>query len=73
MTPIESIHDVRLVTLIGVVIDVAEELALASCQDTDYIIARALYVANKNVHEQGEEKYMEHLQNHYPILKEAIN
>ena len=72
MTPIESTCDVRLVTLIGVAINVIEELAVCTHKDPDLILAEALFLANKNVHEKGEEEYSNQLETQYPMLSEAI-
>ncbi len=73
MSPIVSPHDTRLVTLIGVVIDLAEELALVNDLNPSENLANALYIANKNVHEIGEEDYINKLATGYPILKKAIS
>ena len=72
MTPIESPYDVRLVTLIGVAINVIEELAVRIEKDPDLILAEALFMTNKNVHEKGEEGYSNRLNDQYPMLAEAI-
>lgn len=68
-----SVEDVRLVTLIGVVINTIESLAVESDEDPDLILSRALYVTNKRIHEMGTNCYLEKLTNHYPLLKEAIS
>lgn len=72
MTPIESTCDIRLVTLIGVAINVIEELAVHTDENPELILAEALFLANKNVHEKGEEEYAKKLQFDYPVLAEAI-
>ena len=72
MSPIVSPHDVRLVTLIGVAVDLAEELALYKHQNPSENLAASLYLANKRVHEKGEEEYLGKLATDYPLLKEAI-
>lgn len=72
MTPINSIDDVRFVTLIGVAMDAIEELALALGKDPEQILSENLYRANKKIHELGEEKYARKLITYYPILLEAI-
>lgn len=73
MTPIESIYDVRLVTLIGVVVNSIETLALEMSVNPEQLLAEYLYLANKKLHETGEEEYMNKLQKFYPILDEAIS
>lgn len=73
MTPISSPYDVRLVTLIGVAINVIESLALATDTDPDKILANHLYLTNKYVHEMGEQAYIDDLTNNYPLLQEAIS
>ena len=72
MPPIVSPYDTRLTTLIGVAIDLAEELALYKHQNPSENLAASLYLANKRVHEWGEETYINKLATDYPILKEAI-
>ena len=67
-----SPYDIRLVTLIGVAIDLAEELALYNGSTPSEWLASSLYVANKNVCQRGEELYINKLATDYPILKEAI-
>ena len=73
MTPISSAYDVRLVTLIGVAINVIESLALATDTDPDKILAEHLYLTNKQVHELGEQSYIDDLTDNYPMLCEAIS
>ena len=73
MSPIVSPYDTRLVTLIGVAIDLAEELALCRGGSPEERIASSLYIANKNVHEKGEDNYINKLATEYPLLKEAIS
>lgn len=73
MTPIESPHDTRLMTLIATAINVIESLALATDIDPDKILAEHLYLANKAIHELGEESYFDDLVTNYPLLKEAIS
>ncbi len=72
MTPIESKHDVRLMTLIGVAINSIESLALATDVNPEQLLAEYLYISNKMIHEHGEEVYLERLSHNYPLLKEAI-
>ncbi len=72
MPIIMSPYDIRFVTLIGVVIDLAEELALYKHQNPSENLATSLYLANKRVHEWGEEKYLNKLATDYQLLKEAI-
>lgn len=73
MTPISSPCDVRLVTLIGVAMNVIESLALATDTDPDKILAEHLYLTNKRVHEIGEDLYLEDLTSNYPLLQQAIS
>lgn len=72
-TPITSPEDVRLVTLIGVAINVVESLAIESGNDPDFILSKELYLTNKRIHEMGTNCYLEKLTSHYPLLKDAIN
>ena len=72
-SPITSPEDIRLATLIGVVISTVESLAIESDEDPDLILSRALYLTNKRIHEMGTNCYLEKLVSHYPLLKEAIN
>lgn len=72
-TPITSIDDTRLVTLIGVAMNVIESLAIEEDNDPDSILARELYLTNKQVHEVGTACFLEKLANHYPLLEAAIS
>lgn len=72
MTPIESQYDTRLITLIGLAINVIESLAIAKNVNPEEILASHLYLANKYVHEVGEEVYLHKLTKDYPLLEEAI-
>lgn len=72
MTPIESLHDVRLVTLVGVAINAIETLAILKDKDPETILAEYLYLTNSYVNNVGEEVYIQKLQGHYPLLEEAI-
>ena len=72
MTPITSIHDVRLVTLIGVAMNTIESLALETDVNPEQLLAEAMYMSNKCVHELGEQGYIERLSTNYPLLSEAI-
>jgi hypothetical protein len=72
MTPIVSQYDVRLVTLIGVVIDVIGDQALATDNSPEQLLAESLYRVNKQVHAVGEASYIDQLHTCYPLLKEAI-
>lgn len=62
----------RLLTLIGVAINLSEELAIWNNQNSREAMAEALYLTNKKIHEHGEEDYMDRLVRDYPILAEAI-
>lgn len=73
MTPIASVYDVRLVTLIGVAINVIESLALATDVNAETILAEHLYLTNKQVHELGEQAYIDDLTDNYPLLQQAIS
>ena len=72
MTPIESMNDIRLLTLIATTMDVIEDLAFANSEDPDYILARALYRANKSIHEYGESIVVNKLLSAYPLLNDTI-
>lgn len=72
-SPIASIDDVRLVTLIGVAINVIESLAIEEDNDPETILARELYLTNKYIHDMGTACYLHKLASHYPLLKAAID
>ncbi len=72
-TPINSIDDVRLVTLIGVAINVIEDYGLQNDIDPETVLAKYLYIANRQVLSAGTNCYLEKLIDHYPLLNEAIN
>lgn len=71
--PITSQDDTRLVTLIGLAMSVIESLAIEEDNDPDAILARELYLTNKQVHEVGTHCYLEKLTSHYPLLREALS
>ena len=73
MTPIESKDDVRLVTLVGVAINVIEELAILTDVSPNEILAEYLYFTTLKQLELGTTQYMTKLATHYPILYRAIN
>jgi hypothetical protein len=73
MTPICSQYDVRLVTLVGVVIDVIGEQALLSGDSPEQLLAESLYRVNKKVHAIGEADYINQLTTCFPLLLEAIS
>ena len=73
MNPILSPDDTRLVTLLGVTMDTIGELALRTGNNPEEILAKALYRANKRIHEIGTERTMNELTVCYPLLKEAIS
>jgi hypothetical protein len=72
-TPVTSPEDIRLVTLIGITINVIESLAIQNDLDPEFILSKELYLTNKRIHEIGTNCYLEKLTSHYPLLKEAIN
>jgi hypothetical protein len=72
MTPIETEDDLRLVTLIGVVIDLIGEQALMLNHSPETLLAESLYRVNKNVNVMGTERYINQLCTCYPLLREAI-
>lgn len=71
-SPITSIDDVRLVSLIGVAINAIEALALEEDCDPETILGRELYLTNKYIGNMGTASYLEKLAHHYPLLKAAI-
>lgn len=71
-SPITSIDDVRLVTLIGVAINTIESLAIEEDNDPETILARELYLTNKQIGNMGTACYLHKLTSHYPLLKAAI-
>lgn len=71
-SPITSIDDVRLVTLIGVAINTIESLAIEEDNDPETILARELYLTNKQIGNKGTACYLHKLTSHYPLLKAAI-
>ena len=72
MKPIESLYDTRFVTLISVVIQSLEELALLTDHDPNTLLAEYLYKSNKELHEIGEHPVVCKFLDHYPLLNEAI-
>lgn len=72
-TPVTSLEDIRLVTLIGVTINAIKSLAIATDEDPEFILSKELYLTNKCIQEMGTNCYLQKLVSHYPLLKEAIN
>lgn len=72
MTFIESKYDTRLVTLIGLAINVIETLAIAQDTNPEEILATHLYLTNKYLHEVGSDIYFNKLAAHYSLLEEAL-
>ena len=72
MTPIESIHDARLVALIGVAINVCESLALEIDKEPNTVLAEHLFLADRYIQNLGTDIYINKLCSHYPLLEEAI-
>ena len=72
MTPIESLNDVRMATLVGLAINLCESLALANNQEPDTVLAEHLYLAQKYVGNVGTDVYVSKLIGHYPLLEETI-
>ena len=73
MTPIISRDDHRLVTLVGVAINVIEELAVITDCSPNEILSEYLYLTSKKQLEMSNTIYMNKLATHYPILDEAIS
>lgn len=73
MSPIESIYDCRLVTLLATLMSLVETLALELDSDPDTLIAEYLYYQTKKVYSQGEEDVLNKIQSSFPILVEALD
>ena len=73
MTPIESQHDVRLVTLLGVAMTAFETLSLELNVNSDLLLAETLYLVTKQLHEVGEEEYQNKLVESYPLLNTILD
>jgi hypothetical protein len=73
MNPICSEYDRRLVTLIGVVIDIIGEQAMLTGASPEELLAVSLYRTSKEIVSVGEEHYVNRLHTCFPILKEAIS
>ena len=71
-TPIESVNDVRLVTLVGVAISVIESLALERDENPDKLFSDHLFLTNKYIHSIGGDAYIERMKSNYPMLAEAL-
>lgn len=72
MTPIDSMEDLRLLTLIGVAMEAIEELALIQNIEPELLLAELLFKANKELLEQGTQPMSNKLLNCYPVLNQAI-
>lgn len=73
MSPIKSVYDVRLLTILSITMDVIEQLTLLTDTNSDTILAEALYRSNKQIHEIGEQPIANKLMSSYPILTEALD
>ncbi len=72
MTPIESIYDVRLTVLLRTLMDVIECLAIQTDCSPEQLLSDHLFISTKRVHQYGEDTTMIKLQDHYPMLTEAL-
>jgi len=73
MNPIVSRYDVRLITLIGVAINALEAAGLETDVNPEQLLSDYLYLVTRQVHEVGEEQYLDKLATNYPMLNEAIS
>lgn len=73
ITPIESICDVRLVTLLDVLMQTLETLSLSTDCNAEQLLSDSLFLSTKKIHEVGEEKTIGKMVRCYPILKEALD
>jgi hypothetical protein len=73
ITPIESIYDVRLVTLLNVLMGFAETVSLSTNCNAEQLISDSLYLTTKKIHEIGEQDVLDKMLRCYPILQEALD
>lgn len=73
ISPIESIYDVRLVTLFDVLMGFAETVSLTTDCNAEQLVSDFLYLSTKKIHAQGEQNTLDKLLKCYPILIEAVD
>jgi hypothetical protein len=73
MNPIVSEYDHRLVTLIGIVVDIIGEQALMTGASPEELLALSLYRVSKEIFTSGEEQYIDRLHTCFPALREALS
>lgn len=69
---IADVHDVRLVSLVAIVVDLIGEQALYTGVNPEQLLAESLYRANKQIHAIGTDNYVNQLHTQYPLLREAL-
>lgn len=72
MSPIESVNDIRLVTLIDIVMNLCEEIAMYRDNEPTHVLAEELFRSYKATVETGELKPLNRMKKHFPLLDEAI-
>ena len=58
---IADVHDVRLVSLVAIVVDLIGEQALYTGVNPEQLLAESLYRANKKIHAIGTDNYVNQL------------
>jgi hypothetical protein len=56
-----------------VLIEVLSDLSLLTNENPELILANALFLSTKKIHERGEEKTIEQVVRCFPVLAEALN
>ena len=68
MTPIQSLDDIRLVTLLKALVTFAEDLAKYSQQSPDTLLAVILYQSRYAITNSTAEDVLSQVANKYPML-----
>ena len=72
MTPICSEYDSRIAVLYRTLMMAYEDLAICKDRNPREMLAENLFVAEREVHQMGEERYIHQAWTEYPMLAEAI-
>ena len=72
MTPIENLEDIRLVTLLAVIMSLTQELAVHVDKEPDHVLAEELFTSYYYVSSQGTTRILADMQKHCPLLHKAI-
>jgi hypothetical protein len=73
MTPIESIYDHRLLTLLNSLIDLSEDMAIKTGNDPSLILAESLLKNTRKILQGKEQNLLDKVRKFYPTLLESLD